>query len=279
MKSILITGVSTGIGYDAVAYFTSLGYRVFGSVRKAADLYRLESTFTENFIALQFDITKPEQIENARHQVEQALKGDSLSAVVNNAGFAQGGPMALLPEPLFRQQIETNVFGVRNVTNAFLPLIGASRNFHGKPGKIINISSISGFFNTPMNGAYCVSKHALESMGEVYRRELRMYGIPVSSIQPGPIQSDLWNKHVDKMDEYDHSDYAKMAKKANHMMQAAQRNALPARVISQLIQKIINSKKPKLTYIVTKNKWRNMLLTKFTPTRVVDIILEHYLNR
>jgi NAD(P)-dependent dehydrogenase (short-subunit alcohol dehydrogenase family) len=182
MKNIFITGVSTGIGYDTVAYFTALGYRVFGSVRKAEDHLRLEKTFSDNFIALTFDVTKPEQIETARQQVEGILAGEPLLALVKNAGFAQGGPMALLPDTLFRQQIEANLFGVRNVTNAFLPLLGASKYFTGQPGKIINIRSISGIFNTPMNGAYCVSKHALESMAEVYRRGLRMYGIQVSSL-------------------------------------------------------------------------------------------------
>jgi NAD(P)-dependent dehydrogenase (short-subunit alcohol dehydrogenase family) len=279
MKNILITGVSTGIGYDAVAYFTALGYRIFGSVRKVEDQLRLEKEFPDNFIALTFDVTKPEQVENARQQVEEILAGESLLALVNNAGFAQGGPMALLSDILFRQQIEANVFGVRNVTNAFLPLLGASKNFTGQPGKIINISSISGVFNTPMNGAYCVSKHALESMAEVYRRELRMYGIQVSSIQPGPIQSKLWDKNVDKLDEYYATDYAIMARKANRIALAAQRNALPARVISELIHKIIEHKKPKLTYMVSKNLWANILLTKFTPKRVVDLILERYLNR
>ena len=116
--------------------------------------------------------------------------------------------MALLSDEVFRAQIEVNLFGVRNVTNTFLPLLGASKDFKGTAGKIINISSLSGIFNTPMNGAYCVAKHALESLGEVYRRELMMYGIQVCSIQPGPIQSKLWDKNISAMDAYLDTDYA-----------------------------------------------------------------------
>ena len=80
--------------------------------------------------------------------------------------------MNLLPDDKFRKQIEVNLFGVRNVTNVFLPLLGAYKGFAGQPGRIINNSSLAGVFNTPFNGAYCVSKHAVESLGEIYRREL-----------------------------------------------------------------------------------------------------------
>lgn len=279
MKHILITGVSSGIGYDAVRYFVNKGYHVFGSVRKDVDVKHLTQDFPHNFTCLQFDVTDVAQIDRAKAIVEQALAGESLCALVNNSGFAQSGPMALLSDQAFRLQIEVNVFGVRNVVNAFLPLLGASTTFKGKAGRIINISSISGVLNTPMNGAYCVAKHALESLGEVYRRELMMYGIQVSSIQPGPIQSKLWHKNANSMDEYLHSDYQHYARNADRIMRAAQKNALPAEVISKLIHHIINSKRPRLSYIVTKNKWMNTLVARYLPSRFVDYILYRALAR
>ena len=278
-KNILVTGVSTGIGYDAVRYFVSRGYRVFGSVRKDVDVVRLQKDFPENFVCLQFDVTDLQQIENAKGEVEETLASESLTALVNNAGFAQGGPMALLSDEVFRQQMEVNLFGVRNITNAFLPMLGASLDFKGKPGKIINISSISGIFNTPMNGAYCVAKHALESLGEVYRRELKMYGIQIASIQPGPIQSELWDKNLGALDIYLDTDYGKMANKTNAIIRAAQKDALPAEVISKLIEEIINCKTPKLSYIVTRNKLMNTLVACYTPKRVADFFIERGLNR
>lgn len=273
MKHILITGVSTGIGYDAVRYFIDQGYHVFGSVRKDDDLLQLNQDFPQNFTCLQFDVTDVAAIDVAAKIVEQKLAGSSLVALVNNAGYAQGGPMALLSDKDFRQQIEVNVFGVRNVTNAFLPFLGARKDFKAKPGKIINISSLSGIFNTPMNGAYCVAKHAVESLGEVYRRELRMYGIQVSSIQPGPIQSKLWNKNDNAMDAYLDTDYASYADKTRKIIQNAKKNALPAEVISKLIHKIIDAHRPKLSYIVIKNKLFNTILVKYIPKRIVDFLL------
>jgi len=273
MKNILITGVSTGIGYDAVRHFLEQGYRVFGSVRSEKDKLRLNADFPGNFVCLQFDVVDVEKIEQAAQEVRTLLAGDSLSALVNNAGYALAGPMALLSDDAFRKQIEVNVFGARNVTNAFLPLLGARKNFTGKPGKVINISSISGIFNSPMNGAYCVAKHALESMAEVYRRELMIYGIQFSSIQPGPIQSKLWDKNDDTLDEYFDSDYENMARNTAKIIRAAQRQAQPASVISTLIEKIIDKKKPKLSYVVHSNKLQIFFLTRILPSRLVDRLI------
>lgn len=280
MKNIFITGVSTGIGYAATEYFLSLGYRVFGSVRKVEDVERLkkefESFFPDKFIPLMFDVTDEAQILNAVEETKKVLGSETLTALVNNAGYAQGGPMALLSDQVFRQQIEVNLFGVRSVTNALLPLLGATQDFKGIPGKIINISSISGIFNTPMNGAYCVAKHALESLGEVYRRELSMYGIKVSSIQPGPIQSKLWDKNMDTFDEYKDTDYAAMSEKSAAIVKSSQKEALPALLIAELIEKIILSKWPRRGYIVTKNKLINTIVSKYTPAFVVDYFFARY---
>ncbi len=279
IKGILVTGVSSGIGYDAVRYFVAQGYHVFGSVRNDVDRLKLERDFPQRFTCLKFDVTHVEQIMHAKEVVAEKLNGELLTALVNNAGFVQGGPMALLSDHDFRQQMEVNVFGVRNVINIFLPLLGTSKQLKGQPGKIINISSISGIFNTPMNGAYCVSKHAMESLGEIYRRELMIFGIQVTSIQPGPIQSDLWEKNLNCLNEFTDSDYGRMAKAANCMVQKAQKNALPAAVISKLIHHIILSKRPKLSYVVARNKFLPILMAKYTPKRIVDYFLYRSLVR
>jgi len=273
LKYILITGVSSGIGYDAVRFLIGKGYHVFGSVRKDSDRARLESDFPENFTCLIFDVTNKEQIPAAFEHVKRVLNGGSLFALVNNAGFSTGGPMNLLSDEKFRAQFEVNLFGVRNVTNAFLPLLGAYKEFSGIPGKIINISSLAGVFNTPFNGTYCVSKHAVESLGEIYRRELMLYGIDVISIQSGPIESEIWEKNIGGFDEFSNSDYAEMLKKANAILKKAQKEALPAEVISKLIFKIMNTKKPKCSYIVNKNLLQTWILVKLLPPRLVDWLI------
>ena len=128
MNNILITGVSSGIGYDAAKYFLSLGYRVFGSVRSQRDADRLGKELLGDFVCLQFDVVNVDDIQSAALKVEKILNGESLTALVNNAGYALAGPMAMLSDDAFRKQIEVNVFGVRNVSNAFLPMLGARKN-------------------------------------------------------------------------------------------------------------------------------------------------------
>lgn len=279
MRSILITGVSSGIGYDAVRHFIEIGYHVFGSVRTDEDADRLRANFPSNFTCIKFDVTRPDEVDSARKIVADILDGNMLTALVNNAGYALGGPMAMLSTDAFRKQFEVNVVGVREVTNAFLPLLGASLDYAGPRAKIINISSISGIVNTPMNGAYCVTKHALESMTEVYRRELCLYGIQLSTIQPGPIQSHLWEKNMRTMDQYLSTDYGVIAKNTAGIIRQAQREAQHPEVISSLIEEIINSKRPKLSYIVTRRKLANYLFAKLIPRRIVDWILYRVLHR
>ncbi len=269
---VLITGVSSGIGYDATKYLISLGYRVLGSVRKEADAARLIADFGSDYIPLLFDVTKQDQVLASKAKVLEILGGEKLKAIINNAGVAQGGPIELLDDEKFRWQIEVNVFAVRNITNTFVDLIKGDKEAKVKGGKIIMISSISGYFNSPYNGAYCVSKHAMESLADLYRRELYMYDIDVVSIQPGPIASKIWVKNLDSCKEYEDTDYATLCRRADKVMQHGQKNALPARVISKTIEKILN-KKTKTKIVINKNLWMTLLFTKLLPTRMVDKIM------
>ena len=126
MKYILVTGVSSGIGYDIVRHFVSIGYFVFGSIRKPADLERLESDFPERFKGLLFDIGDREAIQKSAGQVQEILNGQLLTCLVNNAGIALAGPLELIDDEAFDHQLLVNVGGTRNVINAFLPMLGAS---------------------------------------------------------------------------------------------------------------------------------------------------------
>jgi short-subunit dehydrogenase len=277
-KYVLITGVSSGIGYDAVRFLINKGYHVFGSVRKESDLDQLNSTFKENFTCLQFDVTKKDEVANSFQLVKEILGEDKLSGLINNAGLALGGPIELMDDDKFRHQMEVNLFAVRTVTNIFLPLLKGNKRQKIKGGKIIMISSISGILNTPFNGAYCISKHALESLSEIYRRELMMYDIDIVSIQPGPISSNLWNKNIDQYPEFNGTDYEELLHRSNKIMKAAERNALPAEVISKLIYKIL-TRKTRLHFIVNKNWLATVLFVKFVPARWMDRIFYRQLFR
>ena len=279
MKSIVITGVSTGIGYDAVQHFVSNGYQVFGSVRKPEDQQRLESDFPERFKCFLFDVVDRPAIQAAAEEIKVLLAGNLLTCLFNNAGVALTGPMQLVDSDAFDRQLLVNVSGTRNVINAFLPLLGASldRPSDQKPGKIVNNSSLSGFINTPVNGSYCVAKHAIESLGEVYRRELMMYGIDVVSIQSGPIQSQIWNKTSGALDEFKDTDYGPMIRKTEAIMQEAEKIAQPAEVFSRLVQEIIEHPNPKTAYVIHKQRWR-LHIMGWLPKRWLDRMMHKKLS-
>ena len=279
MKYILITGVSTGIGLDAVRHFVQQGYFVFGSVRKQPDQQRLESDFPDRFKCLLFDIVDRDAIAIAAKQVEEILDGQLLTCLVNNAGVALAGPLQLIDDERFDHQLLVNVSGTRNVINAFLPMLGASkdRDPDAQPGKIINNSSISGVINTPINGSYCISKHAIESLGEVYRRELMMYGIDVISIQSGPIQSQIWEKNIGASSEFEQSDYRTMIQRTEEILASSQKIAQPPSVFSELIETIIDNRRPRLAYIIHQQRWQIRML-RWLPKRWVDRLMHKKLT-
>ena len=153
MRSVVITGTSTGIGWGTAKVLIGRGFRVFGSVRKTADAERLASEFGENFVPLLFDVTDEAAVKAAAAEVRTALGGERLAGLVNNAGIAVAGPLLELPIEDFRHQIEVNLIGVVIVTKAFAPLLGTDPQLKGAPGRIVNISSVGGRVATPFVGA------------------------------------------------------------------------------------------------------------------------------
>jgi len=276
MKYVLITGVSTGIGYDATRYLIDKGFFVFGSVRNQADAVRLSTVFNSNFKPLVFDVTDQEAIDTAILDVKKELSVNPLWGLVNNAGIAVPGPLKYVSSEELSYQLEVNVLGVHRTTNAFAPLLGATKNFGHSPGRIINISSVSGLFASPFTGAYSISKYALESMNDVYRREFLPFGVDVIAIEPGPIKTPIWQKvkEVDLAERFPNTDYDEMLPMANEIIAAAEKSALPPERISQLIYKIFTVKRPKTRYMVHSNKFGFNLMRKLIPTRIIDRIIK-----
>jgi NAD(P)-dependent dehydrogenase (short-subunit alcohol dehydrogenase family) len=274
MKNILITGVSSGIGYETARFLTEKGNRVFGSTRSDATGDQIKQKFGENFIPLTFDVRDKAAIAKAVDSVTSILGDQGLDVLINNAGVAIPGPLSHFEEADFDNVFNINVKGLMQVTNSFLPLLGAHLPPKGNPGKIINISSVSGIFSAPFNGVYAMSKHAVESMTDAYRRELMIYGIDVISIQPGPIKTDIWNKAKGVAEKYKHTDYAEFMKHANKIINKMEEDALPVQKISILINKIIESANPKTKYLVHKKKFLFKLMAYYLPDRFVDRLIK-----
>ncbi|MFN2136433.1 MAG: SDR family oxidoreductase, partial [Candidatus Promineifilaceae bacterium] len=179
MKTILITGVSSGIGLATAAALVEKGYRVFGSVRREEDARQVENQLGDLFTPLLFDVTDSAAVSDAVAQLSTALDGSGLYALINNAGVVIPGPLKYMPLDDFRAHFEVNLFGLLDVTQQCLPLLGAELNSPHPPGRVINISSTSGRVAYPFMGAYAATKHALEALSDSLRREMLLYGVEV----------------------------------------------------------------------------------------------------
>ena len=276
VKKIVITGVSSGIGRASLDLLHEKGYHIFGSVRNQADADKLSKIYPDRFTPLLFDVQNHDEVVRASKVVFEHC--ETLVGLINNAGIAIPGPLEHLSEQQFEKQFDVNVKSIRRITNLFLPLLGAKLSASKPPGRIINISSVSGLFNSPYNGAYSISKHALESMTDVYRRELRQYGIKVIAIEPGPIKTEIWKKNLNKMDEFKDSNYYEVLQKADKIIENAERNALPVESVSKLIAKCFVAKRPKTRYIVYKGKFVFRLMAYYFPDKLSDWLVHKTLS-
>ena len=272
MQSIVITGSSTGIGFAASQLFIERGWRVFGSVRNETDANRLQRTLGSRFVPLIFDVTDSQGIRQAANLVRDQLNGAVLNGLVNNAGIAVSGPLQLVPMDQMRMQLEVNVLGLLEVTQSFLPLLGATMNHTGKAGRIINISSVSGLFVTPFMGPYCASKFAVEAMTDAMRRELILYGIKVIAIEPGPIQTEIWRKAKEDTTSYPESIYQPFLLNRDKIVDKRSANALPVERVSHLIWKSMTVPQPAPRYLIAPKQWQ-IQLVRWLPTRVADKLL------
>ncbi|MEO9872032.1 SDR family oxidoreductase [Ekhidna sp.] len=272
-KNILITGASTGIGYDLAKVFVTNGYKVYGSVRKKEDGDRLSEDLGEEFEPLLFDVTDHKSVDTAAELLSQKIGSEGLGGLVNNAGIAIGGPLMDLSIDDYRHQFEVNVFGLIKVTQAFLPLLGAKHNHPVKPGKIIQISSVAGKFGMPFMSAYAGSKHALEGISDSLRRELLKYGVDVVLIEPGPIKTPIWNKGVSESDQEKFKNSAYLNSLdifQNSIIRDAVKNAWTSEKAAKIIFGAFEAKKSKPRYALVPQRFKNWTLPKILSTRIVD---------
>jgi NAD(P)-dependent dehydrogenase (short-subunit alcohol dehydrogenase family) len=274
MASVVITGVSTGIGHASAQVLLDKGYRVFGSVRNEADAERLSNEFGAGFTPLRFDITDEAAVKACASQVREALGGETLAGLVNNAGVAVAGPLLELPVQEFRRQLEINLVGTFIVTQAFAPLLGADSTLRGDPGRIVNISSMAGVRALPFLGPYAASKFGLEGYSESLRRELLLYGIDVIVIGPGPVKTPIWDK-AETVDTaaYQNSPYAPLLEKFSRYFVEQGRNGYPAELIGDLVYQALTLRKPKTRYAAVKGRLTEKLLMNIASKRMLDRVI------
>ncbi|MGH6799067.1 MAG: SDR family NAD(P)-dependent oxidoreductase, partial [Roseiarcus sp.] len=273
MKSVVVTGASTGIGWACVKVLIAGGFRVFGAVRKQADADRLAKEFGANFTPLMFDVTDAAAVSAAAGIVRAALGGETLFGLVNNAGIAVPGPLLELRIDDFKRQIDVNVVGSLIVTQAFAPLLGVDRSRKGQPGRIVMISSIGGKTAFPFLGAYNASKFALEGLSEALRRELMMFGVDVIVVAPGNVATPIWDK-AEAVDvaQFANSPYAAVLAKFRDYAVETGRKGLPPERIGEAVRIALTGAKPKTRYTVTPDPLQNLIATTL-PKRMVDKLI------
>jgi NAD(P)-dependent dehydrogenase (short-subunit alcohol dehydrogenase family) len=269
MQSVVVTGVSTGIGEAIARMLVARGFQVFGSVRKPEDGSRLMAALGSLFTPLVFDTTDRDAVFAAAQLVKTALDGAPLFGLVNNAGIAVAGLLLYMTPEEIRQQMDVNLQGTLNATQAFAPLLGAAADFTGTPGKIVMISSVAGTSATPFMGAYNVSKFALEGMSEALRRELMLFGVDVVVIAPGAVKTPIWDKGLALNDaRYTDGPFAVPLGKMRELVRSKAHIGLDPAVIARAAYKALTGKAP-VRQVLTPEPVLHFLLNHL-PKRMVD---------
>lgn len=271
-RNILITGVSTGIGYGAARQFIQGGYVVFGSVRTQADADRLQAELGDRFTPLLFDVTDADAVRKSAQWLTARLADNGLGGLVNNAGIAIGGPLQYQSMEIIRQHFDVNVVGLIQVTQAFLPLLGARDDHPVQPGRILNISSVNGQVAMPFIGAYVGSKHALEGISHSLRRELALFGIKVILVGPGAVKTPIWGKGTD-ISAYENTAYHPAMRWFRKQVETAEARGFSVDYLGERIVAIYEAKQPRVRYALVPNKLMSWIVPRLLPARTLDWIL------
>lgn len=267
-KTILITGVSSGIGYGMTKEFINRNYTIFGSVRNQVDAQRLRKDFGEKIFPIVFDVTDQASIEKAAGQVQAYLDGTGLGGLINNAGISLAGPVEHLSIDKVEYNFNVNVLGIFRVTKTFLPLLGTQRDHPSLPGRILNISSVSGKISAPYLASYTGTKHAVEGISHCLRKELLPFGIDVVIIGPGTVQTPIWDKG--SLDEFKDTAYiSSMTKFLTYLVNNGKKG-MALDECSRRIAGIFETEKPKTRYALVQNKFQHWILPLLLPDRIVD---------
>jgi NAD(P)-dependent dehydrogenase (short-subunit alcohol dehydrogenase family) len=256
MKTVLVTGSSTGIGEACARHFASRGWRVLAGVRRPGDAPK----GTEELL---LDVTDAGAIAAAGARI------DRLDGLVNNAGIAVPAPLEYLPLEELRQQFEVNVVGQLAVTQALLPAVRAAQ------GRIVVIGSIAGKSALPFLGAYGMSKHALEAMADSLRVELAPDGVHVSLVEPGTIATPIWTKPRPLLDQLPAAATERYGARMTSFRAVATKRsakAAPPELVVRAVEHALTAEKPRTRYLVGRDARIRATIERL-PDRLRDRIL------
>ncbi|MFL1806407.1 SDR family oxidoreductase [Plesiomonas shigelloides] len=268
--SILITGCSSGMGYETAVALHRAGYNVIASCRDPADVARLQG---EGLFCVQLDLRDSDSIARAVADT-LAHTGGTLYALFNNGAYGQPGAVEDLPRAALREQFETNLFGWHELTCALLPVMRRQGY-----GRIIQNSSILGLVAMKYRGAYNASKFALEGLTDTLRLELRGSGIHVSLIEPGPVATRFrpnalaaFERNIALNDSVHQAAYQQQISRLSKAG-ISNRFTLSAESVVPLVRHALESPRPKARYPLTTPTTVFSILRRVLPVRWLDALL------
>ncbi len=271
MRSILITGSSSGIGLDAARTLQARGWRVFATCRQEADCARLRAEGLESF---RLDYADEASIAEAVAEVV-ARTGGTLDALYNNGAFACPGAVEDLPRGALREIFETNLFGYHDLTRRVIPLMRAQGH-----GRIVNCSSVLGLVALTWRGAYVATKFAMEGLTDVLRIEMRGTGIDIVLIEPGPIATKIRENaipHFEQWIDWENSarreEYVRLRGRLYDRKVKKDRFELPPSAVTQSLIRALEAKRPKARYYVTTPTHLMGLARRVLPARALDWLI------
>ena len=271
-KSILITGCSSGIGFDAAVGLKKRGWRVFATCRKESDCQRLVQSGLESF---RLDYADESSVADGLGEAIERT-GGTLDALFNNGAYAMPGAVEDLPRDALREIFEANVFGYLDLTRRAIPVMRSQGH-----GRIVNNSSVLGFCALRMRGAYVSTKHALNGLTDTLRLELRNSNIKVILIEPGPITSRIREnsrQHFERWIDWENSVWAETYRNRLRPRLYDEKNSpdpfeLPASAVTAKLVKALESRSPKPRYYVTTPTYIFGFLKRVLPTGAQDRFL------
>ena len=273
-RSALITGASSGIGRATALRLDAAGFRVFAGVRRQADGEALRAAASPGLVPLILDVTDATGVETAAKEVEAEVGAAGLQGLVNNAGIAVAAVLEFVELDDLRRQLEVNVVGAAAVTRAFLPLLRRGG------GRVVNVSSNGGYVASPFLGPYAASKFALEALSDSLRRELRTWNLPVSVIEPGSVETPIWEKGRGEaarvragLPEEARGLYAPALDRIEAYVAKTANRAIPADAVARAVEHALTAPRPRIRYRVGSDARLTRLLSRLLPDRALDAVL------
>lgn len=279
MKSVFVTGTTSGIGLYTARHMHTLGWQVLAGVYPGEDTNALTEGIgnSDRLHIVDIDITNAEMIAAAQQQIASVTP--KLDGLVNNAGISVSGPLEVLPIDDIRRQMEVNYIGQVAVTQAMLPMIRQAT------GRIVNVASILGRIVAPFSGPYCASKFALEAFTDALRLELAPWQIHVVAIEPTNIATGIWEKEYawqevvrEELPPGAKDLYGDALETLNRTTREQAALGVTPQVIADAIGEALTVTTPKTRYTVGPSARLYSFLWRFVPDRLRDRLLLNQIN-